>query len=407
MKKVIISHPGANQNFRNAALSLEYNLKLLYMITSVKTQDGLFSKLILPKSLNSFLDKRRFPPHISKKIIQFPRVQLLRILCSKNKFFLRIASLFSLDLSNDFLYEYIDRKTSLVIKKNESAINSVYCYEDGAKHSFTIAKALKKECIYELPIGYWKQFDLLMQHERQISTSWFDSAPLSFSHQKRINKDLEISLADKIIVPSSYVEDSLRLHPCFYGRVYKLPYGCPPPISANTRRWSDSGRLKLLFVGGLTQRKGLSYLNDIFKAVSEFCDLTIIGSGKRNKRNSELLSRSKWYTNLTNKQVIQAMTHHYILLLPSLHEGMSLATLEALSCGMAVLVTKNSGTGDIIENNMDGFVSDIRDTISMIQSINKLRDHKFLRSIGLAALDKARENNWQVYQSRLDQIIDD
>ena len=38
------------------------------------------------------------------------------------------------------------------------------------------------------------------------------------------------------------------------------------------------------------------------------------------------------------------MIHHDILLLPSLHEGMSLTTLEALSCGMAVLVTRNSGT---------------------------------------------------------------
>ena len=101
------------------------------------------------------------------------------------------------------------------------------------------------------------------------------------------------------------------------------------------------------------------------------------------------------------------MTHHDILLLPSLHEGMSLATLEALSCGMAVLVTRNSGTSDIITNSIDGFVSNIRDTQSMIRSIVKLRDHKILKSVGLAALDKARENNWDVYQSRLDEIIDD
>ena len=66
-----------------------------------------------------------------------------------------------------------------------------------------------------MPIGYWKQFEMLMQYERQISSSWFHSAPLVFSPQKKINKDLEISLADKIIVPSSYVEESLPLHPGF------------------------------------------------------------------------------------------------------------------------------------------------------------------------------------------------
>ena len=407
MKKVIIVHPGANQNFRNAALSLASSAKLFYLITSVNIPSNLAIKAIFPRSFCNLLEKRRFPVHIEEQILQFPKIQLLKFLCEANKLFDRIASLLFLNLSNDALYEYIDKKTSHFIQKKAPAFDTVYCYEDGAKHSFVAAKSLNKECIYELPIGYWRQFEMLMQYERQISSSWFHSAPLVFSSQKKINKDLEISLADKIIVPSSYVEESLRLHPGFSAKVYKLPYGCPPPISAKSRYWSDSGRLKLLFVGGLTQRKGLSYLNKIFHAVSDFCDLTVIGSGTKNETNCELLSKSKWYTNLTHKQVIQAMIHHDILLLPSLHEGMSLATLEALSCGMAVLVTRNSGTSDIITNGIDGFVSNIRDTQSMIRSIVKLRDHKILKSVGLAALDKARENNWDVYQSRLDEIIDD
>ena len=41
MKKVIIVHPGANQNFRNAALSLASSAKLFYLITSVNIPSNL------------------------------------------------------------------------------------------------------------------------------------------------------------------------------------------------------------------------------------------------------------------------------------------------------------------------------------------------------------------------------
>ena len=135
--------------------------------------------------------------------------------------------------------------------------------------------------------------------------------------------------------------------------------------------------------------------------------MTIIGNGSKNKYNSFLLNNSKWYRDLTNREVMEAMLSHDILVLPSLHEGMSLATLEALSRGMAVLVTENCGTSDLLSHGKDGFVCKIRDTKSMVESLKDLREYRYLKSMGRAAIETGRKNNWSVYQKRLEEIIDD
>jgi len=72
--------------------------------------------------------------------------------------------------------------------------------------------------------------------------------------------------ADRVIVPSTYVADTMVANGTDPTRIFVLPYGvdttrfCP---AASPR--ADDGKFRVLFVGGLTQRKGIKYLLEAAK----------------------------------------------------------------------------------------------------------------------------------------------
>lgn len=50
-----------------------------------------------------------------------------------------------------------------------------------------------------------------------------------------------------------------------------------------------------------------------------------------------------------------------VFVLPSLADSYGLVTLEAMACGLPVVVTENSGSKEAVRDGVDGFVVPIRD----------------------------------------------
>src|SRR5690606_11841806 len=97
------------------------------------------------------------------------------------------------------------------------------------------------------------------------------------SANKLAKKDRELSLADHIFVASTFTKNTLGDYNGPLAPISVIPYGFP--AVAGERDYRSLGRkpLKLLFVGGLSQRKGLAQM---FEAVASFgkeVDLTILG----------------------------------------------------------------------------------------------------------------------------------
>jgi glycosyltransferase involved in cell wall biosynthesis len=63
-----------------------------------------------------------------------------------------------------------------------------------------------------------------------------------------------------------------------------------------------------------------------------------------------------------------------VFLLPSQHESFGLAALEAMSCGVAVVVTAEGGTREIIRHGENGFVHAPDDLDGMVATIGGLLD---------------------------------
>lgn len=119
-----------------------------------------------------------------------------------------------------------------------------------------------------------------------------------------------------------------------------------------------------IYVGRVTREKGLSYLTEAFKKLDcewpEELFFLVVGDGDylTKMKNDCCLLRH-------NKNIIflgqQSDVKKFLLLsdffvLPSLHENLSIAVLEACAAGLPCLVTSVGGNMEIIEDHVTGIV---------------------------------------------------
>jgi glycosyltransferase involved in cell wall biosynthesis len=219
---------------------------------------------------------------------------------------------------------------------------------------------------------------------------------LKDSPEKNARKDEELALADRIIVASHYTMQTL---PEFARhKAHMCPYGAPP--AAKRPAAVRPSKLRVLFVGALTQLKGLSYLLRAIRSVEKLVDFTLIGS--RVGANAELenaLARYRYLPTLPHSEVLAEMGRHDVFVFPSLSEGFGLVILEALSRGLPVITTRNTGGPEVIREGREGFFVPIRSSEAIAEKLELLAgDHDLLNAMSDAAWMRAQECTWQQYR---------
>jgi glycosyltransferase involved in cell wall biosynthesis len=157
-------------------------------------------------------------------------------------------------------------------------------------------------------------------------------------------------------------------------------------------------------VGGLGQRKGLSYLFDAMRQMGSAAELTLIGrkTTERCAPLNEALKVHRWIPSLPHREVLEEMAKHDVLVFPTLFEGFALVILEALSRGLPVITTENSGGGEIIHSGENGFIVPIRSSAALAGKLDLLaNDRALLAGMKAAALRTAETCTWAAYRSRL------
>jgi glycosyltransferase involved in cell wall biosynthesis len=89
-----------------------------------------------------------------------------------------------------------------------------------------------------------------------------------------------------------------------------------------------------------------------------------------------------------------------VFLLPSICEGSATVCYEALSHGLPVITTENSGS--VVRDQVDGFIVPIRDAESIADRVERLADDADLRArMSGNALARASEFTLEKYGERL------
>ena len=397
---LLLSHPTGNANVRAAARSLHTAgwLQELHSCICWDSQAPLAK--LLPPSVAFQLARRSFSDVPISLQHSYPWRELLRLGAPWVPLLRRHERG---PLSIDAVHRSFDRYVAKRLP-NLPGLRAVYAYEDCALRTFQAAEKLGLNRIYDLPIGYWRAARQIFEEERELQPEWACTLTgLKDSPTKLARKDQELQLSDRVVVASAFVRSTLLLHNACTAPIAVVPYGAPPPLAQLTHT-ASGGPLKVLFVGSLGQRKGLSYALEAIEMLGSQATFTLIGkpAGEECKPLLAALKRHKHIASLSHPQILEQMRQHDVLLFPTLFDGFGLVITEALSQGLPVIATTHSGAPECISDGVEGFIVPIRNAWAIAERLQQLAaDRGQLTAMRHACLRRAAELSWVGYEKRL------
>ncbi|MBL8807222.1 MAG: glycosyltransferase [Rhodospirillales bacterium] len=219
---------------------------------------------------------------------------------------------------------------------------------------------------------------------------------------------IEAREADRVIVPSDYVRETMIARGTEPSRIFVLPYGVDterfrPPEAPRPQ----DGRFRVLFVGGLTQRKGIKYLLEAARR-ADIPGLELVCVGKMTGDPAAFAPYADIFRHVRHvpfHEVHRLFQTADVFAYPSLHEGSAFASYEALASGLPVVCTPN--TGSVVRDGVEGLLVPPRDVDSLIDRLRVLaRDPDLRARMAKAARARAEEFTWAHYAGRLSAWLD-
>lgn len=257
-----------------------------------------------------------------------------------------------------------------ILQRGLGKSNTIYGFNSACLELFEYAKSKRIRCILDQTLADYSLVHQLLLEEEERWQGW-SSMPFTVS-----NADLELKqrehreqdLADYIICGSSFVKNSLVTRGVDANKVIVVPLGRlkdENPIKSKPAIQTPQERgdgLRILFVGSVGLRKGIPYLLEALRLIKGKIPFTcqIAGSLEINsERVSEYSDICNFLGRIPRSKVRDLYNWADVFVLPSICEGSAMVTYEALSLGIPVITTYNSGS--VIRDGIDGFIIPIRD----------------------------------------------
>jgi glycosyltransferase involved in cell wall biosynthesis len=220
----------------------------------------------------------------------------------------------------------------------------------------------------------------------------------------RMNRELQ--RADIVLCPSTFVRDTMIEFGVPGEKCFINPFGVEPGLFRPREKTPDKPRFVSL--GTICLRKGHHYLFSAFEQVKKQlpeAELICIGNIKADLRQELPKWRGLFVhrENLSYPEVAEIFQGSTALVLASLEEGFSQVILEAMSAGLPVVVTHESGATTLVTDGVEGFIVRSRDPEHLAEKMLKIASNPVMnRKMGEAAYQKGVvKNTWQDYGDRL------
>jgi len=407
--KILLSHPTLNANSKAVVNGFLRKKSLHQLYTTVAVYPGQFLFLLSKTKMFRDFKRRQLNPLWQPFTKSRAFYELGRLLASKVKINGLIAHEKGVFCIDNVYHEHDIWVAKNLKNANKRGLEAVYAYEDGALATFRAAKEIGILCVYDLPIGYWKSARLLLQTELDSNPAWASTLTgFKDSAEKLARKDQELALADVIFVASSFTKKTLVDYSGILAPIKVIPYGFPEATYVKIYSPLVNRKLKVLFVGGLSQRKGLSYLFEAVEGLEEQVSLTVVGKKAVDDcvALNESLSKHNWIPSLPHEEILACMRTQDVLVFPSLFEGFGLVITEAMSQGTPVITTERTAGPDLISQGFDGWLVDAGSSAAIKKVLAEILEKpELLKQFGQAAQTKARTRPWSVYGDELVQAV--
>lgn len=308
------------------------------------------------------------------------------------------------------LHECIRAAISESAPRHLDRSDAVVAYPGFALPAFAWAERHAARRLLNYPIAHHRYHLALRNDEAERVPEFAETWPelKGFTSDYMAELDAEILAADAVVVGSAYCARTFADSGADTRKLEVVPYGVDLGVFTPKPAPVCGTGLRAIFVGQLSQRKGLSYLLESFKGVAGAdVELTLVGNtvGSMDplRRYSNLF---KHVPHLTRPQLALEYQAHDVFVFPTLLEGMPLVVAEAMACGLPVIATAN-GPDELVRDGVDGFIVPARNPDAIAEKLELLRANPELRQqMGASAAVRAREFTWAAYCRKFQQLLD-
>lgn len=414
--KVLVVHPAQQHSYRLATALSKKGWLNKYITTVYCKKHSLthFASLFLSARFQQKAQARKCTTLADKDVLQFCEIEGLFKLLAMNTVKLR-------PYYKRIKYHTADRFAKKVaqyaIRRN---VDAVVSYDDCSSLLFELLEQQAPQIIRVMDMSAANILYMRKIYERDtllqpaFATQLLQEREIVWNPDNIARAKQEIQHTQVFLVPSQFVARSLKYSEVMDNRIKICPYGVDTTLFAQKQyRPLEEMRhtpIRFIYVGGAKELKGIGYLLDAFLGIPRFqASLTVVG--QYNAHSDALrpyLERVDFTGSLLHSEVADRLKSADVFIFPSLGEGLSLAALEAASCGLPLIVSENSGVNDAMTDGQEGFVVPIQSAEALSQIIRWfIQNPDRIEPMGRAAREMALRYTWDAYYQRIGTIFDE
>jgi glycosyltransferase involved in cell wall biosynthesis len=190
-----------------------------------------------------------------------------------------------------------------------------------------------------------------------------------------------LAKVDFVLSPSSHVTQSFIRHGFKPQQILRNVYPVnlslfQPPAQPRPK----DRALTIVNTGNLSLRKGTPYLLEAYRLVKQQVpNARLLLTRSIRNDVAPVLEKHRdlpieWAPGLPHAQLVERLQSADVFVLPSIEEGLVRTALEAMACGLQVVLTPNCGANDFVKTGESGEVIPIRDPKATAEAILKCWD---------------------------------
>lgn len=350
---------------------------------------GMLDKFLTTYSYNKNTWLRRFSPRVDNEKINNSCIVTNPLLAVMINMFPRYSEVW---------IKYFDR---WVARKLNRFQGDVFIGWSGMSlESLRVARSKNMVTILERGSAHISYQSRILSEEAKINGQFFKVS------QKLIDREKEeYQLADYIAIPSQFVKRSFVDEGITPSKLIVNHYGSGSHFRTN--RIKQKHKYRIVYLGGLMNRKGLIYL---FKAlcqvkipISEFDVWFIGGINKEVEGIIHEYQEDNWkfWGHVDHYKLPELLQQCSVGVIPSIEDGFGMVVPQLLSSGIPVITTVNTGGADLIDEDENGYILPIRHPEAIMEKIEHLyHSPDLLERMSLNALKNTPNLTWDDYGDR-------
>jgi len=409
--KIIVAHPGQQHSYKVATALRKAGMLYKYFTCVYDKQDSFIMKIahffVRGKDVKKISNRKCEFLEDNYVIIYYTFLSLVVIVLSRFSFTSNLSHWLDRTISDNFGIKV----AKYAIKHNVDAVicfstNETRCFEYLKKY----APNIKRICDCASSPKAYMQY-IYNQDMEQFNHSELKKEVPKFWDSNVIKKEKKgIIFSNYFLAPSQFVVKGLDFCGVKKEQIFIVPYGSN--FDVVRKEINILNEIRFLYVGQVTYRKGLHHLLNVFSKLDyENIVLDVVGSINKDSNLYEKYKKCnniKFYGNVLHDDIKNFLLKDDVFVFSSLTEGLSLACLEAASYGLPLILSKNSGANDMVENGYNGFAFNYDDEKSLEKYIKYFIENKEeIFRFSMNILNTAKNYTWEKYNINLKNTIDE